>query len=270
MGQVVGESNAKAEVPKSTPITPLDLVATVFHVLGLPQDLHYKDQSGRPVEVAMTEHDLTERNYAERELRRLYARVISAQDTERMRVARELHDGIGQILSGLKFRLEALPARFERLPGAVEREITKASGILDRAIAETRRVSHNLMPAELEGLGLQPALRALCRDFQERTRIPVRMESMRMPRRVDPQTALGVFRIVQEAFNNVGKHARATRVVLALARSGSAIELSVADNGRGFTPARRLRRAQAGGAGLANIRERAEAMGGGAAFAAMT
>jgi len=127
-----------------------------------------RDEKGRPVELATTERDITERKRAEREFRRLHTRAISSQETERKRLARELHDGVGQILSGVKFRLESLPGRIEGIPEEAEREITRAGGIIDRAISETRRVSQNLMPAELEDLGLQPALTALCRDVQDR------------------------------------------------------------------------------------------------------
>jgi len=75
--------------------------------------------------VASTEHDITERKRAEKELKSLYARVVSAQETERMRVARELHDGVGQILSGIKFRLESMPGKIEDIPRKPKRRSIK-------------------------------------------------------------------------------------------------------------------------------------------------
>ena len=121
-----------------------------------------RDEKGQPVEVATTERDITERKRADRELRRLNARVISAQEMERKRLARELHDGVGQILSGVKFRLESLPGEIA-LDGRAAAKILKVGGVLDRAISEIRRVSQNLIPSELVDLGLEPALRMLCR-----------------------------------------------------------------------------------------------------------
>jgi two-component system NarL family sensor kinase len=217
-----------------------------------------RDDKGRPVEVAKTERDITELKQAEREFRRLHARVISAQETERKRLARELHDGVGQILSGVKYRLQALPGKMT-LSGGAEAKILKVGGFLDHAIAEIRRVSQNLMPAELVDLGLEPALQTLCREFKERSGVHVTVRTVATA--VPPELALALFRIAQEALNNIGKHSRATMAVVALAREGKEIVLSVSDNGIGFNS---VHRPSAGrGIGLGNMRQRAESVGGG-------
>lgn len=215
------------------------------------------DEKGRPVEFATTERDITELKRAERELRRLHVRVISAQETERKRLARELHDGVGQILSGVKFRLEALPDEIP-LRGNAEAKIRKVGGFLDHAIAEIRRVSQNLMPSELEDLGLEPALHTLCREFKGRAGVEVSVRTVPAP--VSPETALSIFRIAQEALNNIGKHSRATKATVLLARDGDHVVLSVSDNGTGFTAASRPLAGR--GIGLGNMRERAGAVGG--------
>ena len=208
---------------------------------------------------AAAERDIAELKAAGRELRRLHARVISAQEMERKRLARELHDGVGQLLSGVKFRLESLPGTMG-LNAKAAAEIRKVDEFLDRAIAEIRRVSHNLMPSELEDLGLEQALRALCREFRGRAGACVALRTWQVPPAVAPELGLALFRIAQEALNNVGKHSQATKVEVSLACEGKGIVLSVSDNGIGF--ALDGRRPAGRGNGLGNMRERAESVGG--------
>ena len=187
-------------------------------------------------------------------------RVISAQETERKRLSRELHDGVGQILSGVKYRLEALPGKMT-LSGGAEAKLLKVGGFLDNAISEIRRVSQNLMPSELEDLGLEPALLTLCRDFKERSGIHVTLRTGHVPTVVAPELALAFFRIAQEALNNIGKHSKATMVTVALSRKGKEIVLSVSDNGVGFKFGGN-RPPTGRGIGLGSMRERAGSVGG--------
>jgi len=219
-----------------------------------------QNENGVPMELAATERDITEQKRADRELRRLHTRVISAQETERKRMARDLHDGVGQILSGVKYRLEALSGKIG-LKGDAAAQLLEMEGLMGRAISEVRLVSKNLMPSELCDLGLEPALRTLCRDFRESAGIAVTLRAVRVPAAVPPELALALFRITQEALNNIGKHSRATMVTVDLSRKGRELVLSVSDNGIGFAaggdrpPAGR-------GIGLGSMRERAEFNGG--------
>ena len=217
-----------------------------------------RDDKGQPIEVATTERDITEQKRADREFRRLHARVISAQETERKRIARELHDGIGQILSGVKYRLESLAGKTP-LSGEVEAKILKVSKLLNNAISEIRRVSQNLMPAELVDLGLEPALLTLCREFKERTGVKVTVRSVSTP--AAPELELALYRIAQEALNNIGKHSKATIVTVTLSGQGRDIVLKVSDNGVGFKLNGSVK-ASGRGCGLGNMRQRAESVGG--------
>lgn len=219
-----------------------------------------RDDKGQAVEVATTERDITEQKRAERELRGLHMRSISAQETERKRLSRELHDGVGQILSGVKFRLESLPGEMA-LDGIASGKISKVGALLSQAISEIRRVSQNLIPSELVDLGLEPALRTLCREFKERAGVPVTLRTSHVPADIAPGIALALFRIAQEALNNVGKHSKATQAVADLSRKGKEIILTVSDNGSGFSLGGK--RPPAGrGIGLGSMRERAELLGG--------
>jgi two-component system NarL family sensor kinase len=217
------------------------------------------DETGAPVELATTERNVTDFKRGERELRRLHARVISAQETERKRLGRELHDGVGQILSGVKFRLEALAGESALSPRA-EARIRQVDGFLARAVAEIRRVSQNLMPSELEDLGLEAALLSLCREFKGRARVEMTVSSGRAPEAVSPEVALAFFRIAQEALNNIGKHSKATSASIALTREGREIVMGASDNGVGFALGGRPSSGR--GIGLGNMRERATAVGG--------
>jgi two-component system NarL family sensor kinase len=204
--------------------------------------------------------DATEEKRNERDLRKLNACMISAQETERKRLARELHDGVGQILSGVRFRLDSLSE--EIAPGgSAAAEMLKVGEGLNSAISEIRRVSQNLMPSELADLGLKPALRTLCRGFQERARVPITLRIVHVPAVVAPELGMAVFRITQEALNNVEKHSRATMAEVALSRKGSELVLCVSDNGIGFAPG--AKRPPAGrGIGLGSMRARVESVGG--------
>lgn len=194
----------------------------------------------------------------DREFRRLHACIIYAQETERKRLARELHDGVSQILLGAKFALQTLLDETALSPSAKSRS-AKVCGLLDHAISEIRHVSHNLMPAELENLGLETALRTLSREFKEHSGVSMTVRTV--PSAAKPELALALFRIAQEALNNIGKHSQATMVTVALSRKGKDIFLSVSDNGIGFKLG--YSRQPAGrGFGLGNMRQRVESVGG--------
>ena len=276
-GEALG-MNVSRLIPKKMPVHARDLARLRLHGRKetpivtrrrtkdgrvLDVELTFKvlcDEKGAPIELATTERDITQQTRADRELRRLHARVISVQETERKRLARELHDGVGQILSGVKFRLESLPGKIS-LKGRAEAKILELGGFLDHAISEIRRVSKNLIPSELEDLGLEPAFRTLCREFNGRGGPQVTLRIGRVPEHVAPEPALALYRIAQEALNNIGKHSRATLAAVNLSMKGGELALCVSDNGIGL--ALGGERAPGGrGIGLGSMRERAESVGG--------
>jgi two-component system CheB/CheR fusion protein len=220
----------------------------------------YRSDNGAVEGAVLAWFDIDESKRIEHGLRALHARVVSAQETERRRLSRELHDGLGQMLSGVKFRLQSLPMEIASRPKKARQSISSVTQVLDRAIAEVRRVSRDMMPSELEDLGLRPALKAMCREFNQRLGVPVAFQGVGAPKLVAPDLALAIFRIAQEALNNIGKHSGATRVAVSLSRAGGWIKLTVSDNGRGCS----VGRIRIGG--LANIRERAASVGGTANF----
>ncbi len=198
----------------------------------------------------------------EKELEILSGARVQAQEDERRRIAREIHDGLGQMLTAIKFNLEILEDMITA--GQEERaRIDDMKGLLDSVMKEAREISYNLMPSVLDDFGLAPALQLLSEQFTNRTAIKVLFHAHGVTERFDPQLEIGLYRIVQESFNNVAKHAEATEVNLQLIRYAGGVRLVIEDNGKGIVdPSSNVRATGKGGMGLVSMRERASSFGG--------
>ena len=211
--------------------------------------------------------DITERRKAEQEvldsreaLRNLSARLMSTQETERRRVARELHDSIGQSLSAVKFMVER--AISEQQDAGVPDQgntLRTVVPVIQEAVEEVRRISMALRPTTLDDLGLIATITWFTREFQ--TTYPhmeverlIEVEEFEIPEMLKTN----IFRILQESMNNAAKHSQATRITVALRQVLGDIQLLVADNGVGFIPGKTPRNPSGGGFGLVSMRERAE------------
>ena len=206
--------------------------------------------------------DITNRKTTEAGLRQLSVRIIEAQEAERQRVARELHDSVNQVIASAKMRLRKVEAYVA--PNAIASELlARCDELLVQALDENRRIAHDLRPTDLDALGLVDACRNFCREFQARTNLVVKTRLARFPQRCPPATELNLFRIVQEALNNVEKYAQAGTVRLQIALRPGGLMLRIQDDGRGFDPnAVKPAGRKGGGIGLTNIRERATILGG--------
>lgn len=202
----------------------------------------------------------------ERRFRRLARSVWKVQEEERRRLARELHDGIGQTLTALKNELALARRHAGGLAPAVAERLDAAGELAHRALADTRELSRLLRPQILDDLGLEAALGWLLRTLGERSGAETRLE-VRIPASVElsSEHQTLAFRMVQESLNNVEKHARAGRVdVTVEATAGDtepALHLVVEDDGRGF--AREQTGPGAAGSGLGGLRDRLALFGGG-------
>lgn len=188
--------------------------------------------------------------------RRLSAKIMSLQDEERRRIARNLHDSLGQYLTALKINLDTFPAT-----GRAQAELAaECAEIVQHCLAETRTLSHLLHPPLLDERGFSSATRLYVEGFSRRSGLTVNLDlpaevEARLPQHVE----LALFRAVQEALTNIHRHAGASNVDLRLALDGSRIRLEVRDNGKGIPPSllKPLRDGTAGaGVGLAGMRER--------------
>lgn len=196
-----------------------------------------------------------------RELQRLSAQLVRAQEEERRNIARELHDEIGQALTAIKMEL-ALAGRHLDVPGKARMPLEEARAIADRTLQSVRDLSQLLHPAMLDDLGLPDTLNWYLRGFSKRTGIRGELIHQRMEERLAPEVEVCGYRIVQEALTNVARHAQASLCRLYLQRLPYTLLITVEDNGRGFDP-RRLETANPRrGLGLVGIRERASGLGG--------
>ena len=203
-------------------------------------------------------HDALEERVEERtaEVRILSARLLSAQEEERRKISRDLHDGLGGLLSAIKYKFEAAQG---------PEDLKEVVSLLQEAIEDCRRIQKSLRPSLLDDLGLLATLNWLTREFEKKTQ-GVRLEKQfEIKEDTIPQALKTViFRITQEALNNISKHSRADGVWLSLRNFKGALELAVRDNGQGFEAEKALstKGAESGGFGLAIMRERAEGSGG--------
>jgi two-component system sensor histidine kinase UhpB len=220
------------------------------------------DDRGQPQRAVIISRDIGRRKKAEETLRELPRLIREAQEAERRRVARELHDSVIQILSSVKFRFQSVEERLFEKDQTAWRDALKAKAHLEKAIHETRRISRNLRPSELDDLGLASAVRSLCAEFSERATIPVRLNISKLPAGLPADAELNLYRIIQEALGNIEKHARASRVSLDLERDASLLRIVIRDNGRGFDPQAPRRKSKPPGMGLVDMKERAAFFGG--------
>lgn len=189
---------------------------------------------------------------------RLLRRLFESQEDERARVARDLHDGIGQHLTALLVGLRTIEQSDDLATARTRARDLRAFGA--RAHEELRAIARGLRPIALQELGLVHALERLCEDFGRAHGIPVTLHCDTVPaRRVDPGAETALYRIAQETLANVARHAAAGRVEVRLARRPDAIVLSVCDDGRGLDGDPNGRKE---GFGLGSIRERAKLLGG--------
>jgi signal transduction histidine kinase len=193
----------------------------------------------------------------------LYQRIISAQEGERQRIARELHDGTGQVLTGLGLGLKAASESMARDPDLAAEQLLELKDLNASAIQELRNLIADLRPTILDDLGLVPALQAQVKAFGERTGIRAVFDSRGPRRRLSPEEEIVIFRITQEALTNIAKHAQAEHVMVRLTFASDATHLVVTDDGRGFNPSAALQAAGRRRAwGLLGMQERVLLVGG--------
>lgn len=225
-------------------------------------ELSVADLQTRPGVALLSMRDVTERRKVEAalaltagQLRALTKRQGAMVEEERQRIAREIHDELGQQLTLAKLRLAALR---QEAGEAIAAALDEASATIDVAIRTVRRIATELRPAVLDALGLTAAVEWQARAFHERTGIRVamgRIEELAL----DGPTSTALFRILQEALTNAARHSQASEVQIALYREGGEAVLEVADNGIGME---QLRERMSTSLGLIGMRERAALLGG--------
>lgn len=187
------------------------------------------------------------------------AALMQGQEEERRRLSHDLHDGLGQMLTGLKLLVENVRS-VHLLPEKEQRAYANLKDLVIKTIQETRQISNNLMPPVLSDFGLEPALRQLVDQKVRQTGLTILIESEGEVGRLDPAVEIGLYRIAQEALNNAIRHADADEIDVLLQISGDNLLMTISDNGRGVAAA--APESILNGHGLHNMRERARLLNG--------
>lgn len=206
--------------------------------------------------------ELAHRAHAQSRL--LAHRVLGAQEEERRRISRELHDVVAQTLVGVNVHLEMLNVRAARKPADLKKAIIKTQRLVAKTVDHVHRFAKELRPSALDHLGLIPTLRSLLDDFAKQTSVRTRFTARRTRgiEGMDSATRTALYRVAQEALSNVAKHARATIVYVSIEANNDAVRLRVRDNGKSFDVARQVKAKQLKRLGLIGMRERMEMVGG--------
>ena len=220
----------------------------------------------------MNFHEL---GHADAKLRMLNREILSAQEDERRRVSRELHDSISQMLVSVKYSFEHSSLNLAKLETSknakklnlVQEGMNEGIFRLLEATQEVRRISHALRPSQLDDLGLGPALENLSNEFQDRTDIATSVDAPRFKGTLPENIKIALYRICQEALTNIHRHAQATNVEITVKRFDGEIMMKIIDNGIGLTQSKLTALAMGApgkgeGLGLTNMSERIEAWGG--------
>jgi PAS domain S-box-containing protein len=186
-----------------------------------------------PLVFAFVE-DITKRKLAEESLATFSRRLIEMQEQERTRVARELHDHIGQTIALLAVQIEQLKIDVLGSPVEVVNQIDELLTQTSQIAADVQTLSHELHPPRLEYLGIAAAMKAFCTDFSQRQQVETAFTHEDVPRNVSPEISLCLFRVLQEALHNAAKHSGVRRFEVILRGTSDEIELTVRDAGLGF------------------------------------
>ncbi|MEA2084522.1 MAG: histidine kinase [Thermodesulfobacteriota bacterium] len=224
-----------------------------------------KKASGEVEGLVMSLINVTKRIKAEEALRESQKHFLAAQENEKKRIARELHDSIGQSLTAIKFGLEnSLDKRVGRTAEAQVESLRAIIPLVQQAIEEVRRIHTDLRPSMLDDLGLLVTINWFCREFQmiySDVRIEKQMDVQE--NEVPEPLKMVIFRLLQETMNNIAKHSDADFVRLCFKKTKAAIALTVEDNGRGFHPEDALSlNSSIEGFGITSMKERTELAGG--------
>jgi signal transduction histidine kinase len=183
---------------------------------------------------------------------------LTVQEAERKRISREIHDSIGQTLSAIKFGLESKLSQIGKAPAPPGVSLESIISLTQNGIEESRRIQMDLRPSILDDLGILATIGWFTREFQKvYSHLSIEKEIRIEEKDVPDPLKTAIFRVMQEAMNNISKHGRATLIQLSLGKRGDKIELMIGDNGMGFDLETSKR-----GLGLTSMRERTELSGG--------
>jgi len=245
---------------QSTPLRsrsgrPLGMLSTHWRMPHSPTEEHFRLFDVLARQAA----DLIERTLAEEALSKVSQKLIEAHEEERARIARELHDDISQRLALVSVRLDCLRQRPRVSAADLKQEIGDVYQQLGDLASDIQVLSHGLHPPKLELLGLEGAVAGFCEELSNRHGLTIDVQCENIPRALPPELSLCVYRVLQEALQNVVKHGASRRAHVSLNGQIDTISLTVADSGVGFNPQEAMSGA---GLGLTSMKERLKVVGG--------
>jgi signal transduction histidine kinase len=233
-----------------------------------PFDAHLEstampDAKGGLTQLRITITDVTERVETEEALKQSHARLrqlaaslITAQEQERKRISRELHDDLNQRVAVLLLEVAALQKELTERTPKIRKRLRYLNKELGTLSDDLRHIAYQLHPVVLEHLGLKIALESHCEDFSTRTGIGVEFREHDSPDSFNPEVALGLYRVAQEALSNAARHGHPTKITVELTRKDPSVVLLIKDNGTGFAAAGKS------GLGITDMEERARLVNG--------
>ena len=261
IGEIIIESESAQENDDADVITAYESQCRTKYGKLIPVEIQqgFVDYKGRRINATVI-RNISQRKYVENALKeerekRLSA-IIDGQEMERQRISRELHDGLGQFLIAIKLKLENI---INNQQPEDRDPLLQVQEMFDRTIDEIRKISDNLMPSILKEFGLETALRNLCKMMSQASGVNIHFEFLPLKKKPDERVSTYLYRISQEALNNIVKHAEATEASMHLLEIGNYIRLIIEDNGKGFNFADNM---NSKGNGIYNMRERMNVLGG--------
>jgi signal transduction histidine kinase len=201
-------------------------------------------------------------NRLQEEARRLSREILSAQEDERKKISRELHDVIAQTLTSINIRLASLKKGVALNTKGIDRTIARTQSLVVRSVDLVHQFARELRPAVLDDLGLVPALRSFISTFTEQTGVQARLSAYRGVEEIDINRRTALFRVAQEALSNVARHAKASLVVVTIQKLADCISMKIKDDGQSFQVQSALLAPTRKRLGLLGMRERMEMVGG--------
>ena len=242
-------------------VTVLLLIVGFLIIISIRQKQRRK-LSEKQQKITKQQKELLEASYDELlstlELKSISA-VLEAQDQERRRIAQDLHDRLGSMLSMIKIHFENVEEEIARFKNQTEKDYSQAINLLDKATEEVRQIAHNLVSGPLKKFGLEAGLRELCKAVGNASGISVELQCLHLEQRLNFDFEVSIYRIIQELLANVMKHSNASVVSVQVIRLNGDLSVMVVDDGRGFDPEGSRKKP---GMGLKNVKSRVEGLGG--------
>jgi len=205
---------------------------------------------------------LEQSRHMQEQLRRLSRQLLTAQEEERRMISRELHDQIAQTLTGINIRLASLKTESTLNNKGLQKKITSTQRLVEKSVDIVHQFARDLRPTVLDDLGLIPALHSFMKSFAARTGVRAHLKAFAAVEKIDTAKRTVLFRVAQEALNNVARHAHACRVEVSIQKLPGCIGLRIKDDGKSFNVERTLHANGGKRLGLLGMRERLEMVGG--------